>query len=131
MPYLTYTEYKELGFVDIEQTEFDRLIKRASDVLDHVTSDFYVFNDLETDVAFRKNKFKKAVACQIEYFYEMDATNFHGLNEPSTVTIGRTTVSNSVRDSNSQTEQKNDIVSNDVYMYLSKTGLLYKGVGVI
>jgi len=66
MAYLTYDEYKNLGFADIDQTEFDKLLKKAEDVLDSVTRSFYRFHDLETDIPFRRDKFKKALACQIE-----------------------------------------------------------------
>src|SRR5690625_2219091 len=127
MKYLTYEEYKEFGFAELEETEFNKLIKKASDVLNYITRDFYVFQDLETDNEYRKIKFKKAVAAQIEYFYDMGATSSHNLNEPGTVTIGRTTVSKGARNS-TQIEQKESIVSDDVYMYLSGTGLLYRGI---
>jgi len=130
MSYLTYTEYTELGFAEIDQTEFDKLLKRASDVLDAITRDFYVFNDIEDDVPFRRERFKKAVAAQIEYFHDMGATSSHGLNEPSTVTIGRTTVSRG-NSGTSQDETQFSIVSPDVLMYLSGTGLLYRGVRVV
>lgn len=129
MPYLTYEEYKELGFTDIEETEFERLLKRASDVIDGITRHFYRFNDIEKDVPFRREQFKKSIAAQIEYFYEMGATNTHGLQEPSTVTIGRTTLSEGSR--NSQIAPQNDLISKDVYFYLRDTGLLYKGIGVV
>lgn len=129
MPYLTYEEYNQLGFADMEEAEFNKLLPKASDVVDGVTRHFYKFNDLESDAQFRKEQFKKAVAAQIEYFYEMGAANSHGLNEPSTVTIGRTTLTAGSR--NSQTAPQNDLVSKDVYLYLNYTGLLYKGLGVV
>lgn len=128
MPYLTYDEYNELGFTEIEQTEFERLLKRASDAIDGVTRSFYRFNDIEKDVPFRREQFKKAVAAQIEYFHEMGATNSHGLNEPVSVTIGRTTM-NSGNSSNS--DSKSGLISKDVYFYLRDTGLLYSGIGVV
>lgn len=128
MPYLTYNEYQELGFADIEQSEFDRLLKKASDAVDGVTRSFYKFNDMEKDVPWRQEQFKKAVAAQIEYFHEMGATNSHGLNEPSSVTIGRTTMNNG---NSSNTDSRNDLVCKDVYFYLKETGLLYKGLGVV
>lgn len=129
MPYLTYEEYNQLGFVDMEEAEFNKLLPKASDVLDSVTRFFYRENDLESDVPIRKEQFKKAVAAQIEYFYEMGAANSHGLNEPSTVTIGRTTLTAGSR--NSQASPQNDLISKDVYFYLKETGLLYKGLGVV
>lgn len=130
MPYLTYGEYQDLGFVEIEESEFNRLLKRASNAVDGVTRHFYKFNNLSEDVHFRQDQFKKAIAAQIEYFYEMGATNTHGLNEPQTVQIGRTSVSNGSRGSNTQQHQ-NSLISKDTLMYLRDTGLLYKGLGVV
>lgn len=129
MSYLNYEEYKNLGFTDIEETEFERLLKRASDVIDGITRHFYRFNDIEKDVPFRREQIKKAIAAQIEYFYEMGATNTHGLQEPSTVTIGRTTLSEGSK--NSQIALQNNLISKDVYFYLRDTGFLYKGIGVV
>lgn len=131
MPYLTYEEYKNFGFESIEETEFDRLLPKASDVVDNVTSHFYRFNNIEDDVPFRREQFKKAVAAQMEYFHETGATTSYGLNEPSTVQIGRTSMSSGSRGSQGTQAPKNDIVSSEVYMYLAHTGLLYRGVGVI
>src|SRR5690554_4712210 len=129
MEYLTYDEYIELGFPEIGETEFNRLLPKASDVVDSVTRSFYKFNDMDRDVPFRREQFKKAVAAQIQYFHDMGGTSSHELNEAQTVTIGRTTVSTSNRDS-LQKEQKNKLISDDVFMYLRYTGLLYRGVAM-
>lgn len=129
MPYLTYAEYNDFGFSEMEESEFTRLEKRASDVLDGVTRYFYKLKDLEKDAPFRREQFKKAVAVQIEYFNDMGATSTHGMNEPSTVTIGRTSMSQGSRDSQ-QTAPQKSIISDDVYFYLKDTGLLYSGIGV-
>lgn len=129
MPYLTYSEYLDFGFTEIEGTEFQKLLPKASDVIDSITRHFYKFNNLSDDVPFRQEQFKKAVGAQIEYFYEVGATNTHGLQEPSTVTIGRTTLSEGSK--NSQIAPQNDLISKDVYFYLRDTGLLYKGIGVV
>lgn len=129
MPYLTYDEYVDLGFPEIGDTEFNRLLPKASDVVDSVTRFFYKFNDMDSDIPFRREQFKKAVAAQIQYFHDMGATSSHELNEAQTVTIGRTTVSTSNRNS-SQEEQRNKLISDDVFMYLRYTGLLYRGVAM-
>ena len=129
MPYLTYKEYNQLGFADMEETEFNKLLPKASDVLDSVTRFFYRKNDLESDVPIRKEQFKKAVAAQVEYFHETGATTSYGMNEPSTVTIGRTTLS--VGSKSSQIAPSNDLISKDVYLYLKETGLLYRRIGVV
>lgn len=131
MPYLTYDEYNDLGFSEIEETVFNKLVLIAGDVLDHVTRNFYQFNSLDDDVEFRRTKFKKAVAAQVQFFHDMGATSSHELNEPSHVQIGRTAISQNTRSSNSQEETKNNIISNDVYIYLNDTGLLNRSIGVI
>jgi len=129
MPYLTYEEYNQLGFADMEEAEFNKLLPKASDVLDSVTRFFYRENDLESDVPIRKEQFKKAVAAQVEYFHETGATTSYGMNEPSTVAIGRTTLSEGSK--SSQSAPRNDLISKDVYFYLKETGLLYRGIGVV
>lgn len=131
MPYLTYDEYNEFRLSEIEETEFNKLVLIAGDVLDHVTRNFYQFNSLDDDVEFRRTKFKKAVAAQVQFFHDMDATSSHELNEPSHEQIGRTTISQNTRSFNSQEETKNNIISNDVYIYLNDTGLLNRSIGVI
>lgn len=125
MPYLTFEEYNNLGFTSLEEGVFNDLVIRSGDAVDSITRSFYQFNNLEDDVAFRRNQFKKAVASQVEYFLEVGSTTTYGMNEPSSVTIGRT--SQSGGSSNNQT---NTLLSPDVYGYLINTGLLYRGLGV-
>lgn len=128
--YLTYGEYNELGFSGVDESEFDKLIKKAGYAVDSVTRHFYRFNNIEDDVEFRRNQFKLAVAAQVEYFNEMGGTSSHALKEPGTVTIGRTTLSSGGRGSGGQQVDKDLLVSDDVYMYLYSTGLLYRGLDV-
>jgi len=127
MPYLTYEEYLDFGFAEIENAEFQRLLPKASDVIDSITRYFYRYNDIEKDVPFRREQFKKAVACQIEYFHDKGATSTHGINVPLSVQIGRTNISTG------EANQKriNSIIAPDVFMYLKGTGLLYRGIGVM
>lgn len=127
MPYLTYEEYKEFGFADLDESEFSKLLGRASDVIDSVTRHFYKFNNLSDDVPFRQEQFKKAVAAQIEYFHEIGATTSHGINDPLSVQIGRTQMSSGVANQ----KKTNTIFSSDALMYLSDTGLMYRGIGVV
>lgn len=129
MAYLTYQEYIDLGFPEIEESEFYKLLPRASDAIDSVTRSFYKFNDIEQDVPFRREQFKKAIAAQIQYFHDMGGTSSHELETAETVTIGRTTVS-STRGSSTDKTKKNSIISVDALMYLRDAGFLYSGVGV-
>lgn len=125
--YLTYTEYQGFGFTEMDPSEFERLIKKASDVIDSATRFFYRTNELETDVSIRKEQFKKAIAAQVEYFNEIGSTTDYGMNEPSSVQIGRTSMSAGGRNSNQA--QKNSVLSNDAADYLNSVGLLYRGLG--
>jgi len=127
MPYLTFEEYQDIGFSDVTVDDFPKLERKASDVLDSVTRDFYQHHDLETDVPLRRDKFKSAVAAQIEYFNDMGGTSAHELNNPLSVSIGRKSISSGAKNQ----AKLNTIVADDVYMYLRNTGLLYSGIGVI
>nr|WP_289038276.1 hypothetical protein [uncultured Allobacillus sp.] len=127
MAYLTYEEYKDLALLELDQTEFERLLPEASKAIDSITHYFYRQNDLESDVNFRRVQFKNAVVCQIEYFHDMGATSTHELNSPLTVNMGRTQVMTGVENQ----KKRNSLIAPDVYMYLSHTGLLYSGVSTI
>lgn len=127
MPYLTYEDYQFWGTASVDEQNFPKLLQKASDVVDSVTRSFYQFNDIEQDAPFRREQFKKAVAAQVDYFADSGATNAHGLNSPLSVSIGRTQISNGATNQN----KLNTIVSDDVYMYLKDTGLLYRGIGVM
>lgn len=126
MPYIDYQYYTdEFKGASLDESTFSSLVIKASDAIDSITGNFYQFNDLETDGAFRKSKFKKAVASQVEYFHEVGSTTTYGMNEPSSVTIGRTSQSGG-----SSNSQINTLLSPDVIRYLNDTGLLYRGLGV-
>ena len=127
MPYLTYEEYQTIGFSEVTEADFPKYERKASDVLDTITRDFYQHHDLESDVPLRKDKFKAAVAAQIDYFNDMGGTSSHELNNPLSVSIGRTSISSGAKNQ----ARLNNIVADDVYMYLRNTGLLYSGIEVI
>lgn len=130
MDYLTYEEFKKLSNADIDETTFDSLIKKASAVLNTVTSYFYVKNDIEKDNEWRVNQFKQALCAQIEYFNEVGSTTFEGINQvPQSFSAGRTSVTNTSR-SNTSNESKS-LVAEDVYIYLEGTGLLYSAISVL
>lgn len=129
MAYLTYEEYAKLGYEDMSANEFDQLIGKASDFIDSQTRNFYQFKKLEEDIPFRRDKFKKAVALQVEYMYQTGATSSYDVNTPQTWSIGRTSVSEASRYSNTGRNEAPSIVSDDALLALSGTGLLYRGLG--
>lgn len=129
MPYLTLSEYLTYSSHTLEQAEFDKLESKASDVLNYITRNFYVYNDILADVDFRRDAFKKAVAAQIDYFVVRGATSSFELNQASSVQIGRTQMSTGAN--NQKQQNNNPLVSDDVYVLLAYTGLLYSGLGTL
>lgn len=130
MSYLTFEEFKDLSNVEVDEKEFEKLIKKASAILDNITSYFYVKNDIEEDNEWRANQFKQALCAQIEYFDELDATTFESMNKaPQSFSAGRTSVTNASRTNSNENEGK-PLVAEDVYVFLEGTGLLYRGVAV-
>lgn len=127
--YLTFEEYKEFGYSEMIEEEFTRLIGKAADFMDSQTRNFYQFTELETDMKFRKNKFKKAVALQVEYMHDSGATSSYDANTPQSWSIGRTSVSEASRYSNTGKNEAPSIICEDSILMLSGTGLLYRGVG--
>lgn len=129
MPYLTYEEYQNFGFTEIDEPKFNELIQKAGDVIDGITRHFYGFNDIEKDVPFRRKQFKKAVGAQLEYFSVVGSTNYEEINSaPQTFQAGRTAVSNTSRFNASGRNEKKSIVSEDALLYLRDTGLLHRGM---
>ena len=131
MSYLTYSEYTGFGFSEIDEVAFDNLVKKAGDVIDSVTRHFYKFNDIDKDVPFRREQFKKAVGAQIEYFHQLGATTYESINAtPQTFSAGRTSVSNASRFNPGGKNESKSLAAEDALMYLSETGLLYRGISV-
>lgn len=131
MSYLTYKEFKELNSADVDEETFSKLLLKASAILDNITNHFYIKNDIEKDNKWRVKKFKQALCSQIEYFNELGATTFEGINStPQTFTAGRTSVSNSSRYNSGGRNESKSLVAEDVYVYLEGTGLLFAGIGV-
>lgn len=132
MDYLTFEEFKSLaGSSDDLMPQFEVNIRKASAILDNVTDNFYQFHDINEDkVSFRVERFKLALCAQIEYFNEMGANTFEGINKaPQTVSMGRTSVSNGSRYNASGANESKSLIAEDVYTYLEGTGLLYRGSG--
>lgn len=133
MPYLTYEEFKELteDTVQITDSEFKKLLPKATALLDNITSHFYQRIDISKDNEWRVRQFKLGLCAQIEYFHDLGATTFESINNsPQTFQAGRTSVSNASRYNPSGANESKPLIAEDVYIYLEGTGLLYAGVGV-
>ena len=121
--YLTYAEYKDFELSSMTQEEFLNLVERASDFLDSRTRSFYRFNDLEIDIDFRKKKFKKAVALQVEYMFRAGASGTLDMQTPQTWSVDGMSVG--AREAG---KSQLSIISQDAMTVLSGTGLLYRGL---
>jgi len=124
---LSHKGYNHLNsFRTIADSEvYYGLLYKAADVLFHVTNGFYEKNDFETDEEARKNAYLKALACQIEYFYETGQTTTTGLNStPQVMDLGRTKVSMMAHVAGDGSTVKKPIVCPDLHLYLDGTGLV-------
>ena len=131
MAYITFDEYKELTAAANDNIDkFNANLSKASVVIDNITNNFYQFNDLETDkVKFRADRFKLALCAQIDYFIEVGGNTFEAVNKaPQSFSVGRTSISSGSRSNASGQNETNQLVAEDVYIYLEGTGLLYRGV---
>ena len=131
MAYITFDEYKELTAAANDNVDkFNANLSKASAVIDNITNNFYQFNDLETDkVKFRADRFKLALCAQIDYFIEVGGNTFEAVNKaPQSFSVGRTSISSGSRNNASGQNETNQLVAEDVYIYLEGTSLLYRGV---
>ncbi|MCG1000319.1 hypothetical protein LHT10_04085 [Lactococcus lactis] len=125
MAYLTFPEYQKFGYQEVTEDDFKRLVVRASDVIDIRTRNFYRFHDLESDIEFRKNQFKKAIALQIERMAILGAVSTAEIDSPTNWSLDGVSVTNG--GSGASGDNAMSIVSDDALELLSMTGLLYRG----
>jgi len=126
MPYIDYDYYSnDYQGVEIDSLSFEVLVKRASDVIDVITSDHITNIGFDTMHERIKEKIKKATAAQVEFMHlNGGAQAVHGNSGISSASIGGFSYSaSSEGDSNNK-------ISPSVIDYLRLTGLLYKGVNV-
>lgn len=132
MSYLTFEEFKTLtGKTEEYKETFDKYLLKATAIIDNVTEYFYQKNSIVDDqIAFRVKQFKLALCSQIVYFGEVGSDTYESINNtPQTFSAGRTSVSNSSRYNPSGQNESKSLVSEDIYIYLEGTGLLYRGRG--
>lgn len=139
MAYLTRDEYLEQAHATEASLpdNFDDILDRASDYLDQITSDYYVYHDLESDrFTLRATRFKRALVRQIQYMINAGVTSQDDFERQATSisqTIGKTAISRNYS-SNGTTasgETANSIISADTLSALRGTGLLNGGIGYV
>lgn len=125
MDYLTYPEYLELGFDEIDK--FDELYKRAEMTINLYIRNFYTYKDFESDFKPRKEAVKNAIAYQIYYLDRSGITTAEEKQSLSSVTIGRTSVSYQ-NSSQSISKGSKYNLSLDAENWLRLAGFGYSGV---
>lgn len=126
MAYLTLKEYRDLSDVLIDEETFNKLYKIANRTLSFETNDYFDYHDFNDASEWVQNKYKEAITLQIEHMYTTKQTSTHSVNsQPVTVSLGRTSVSS--RNGQSNKTERKSLISEDVLMVLSNTGLLYRG----
>lgn len=131
MPYLTHEEYKLLGFEGLTDVEFNKLLPKASAVLDNVTNNAFHKVPMLLVNSWIVERFKLALCSQIAYFNELGSSTFEGINNsPQSFSAGRTSVSNASRFNPSGENESKSLVAEEVFIYLEGTGLLFSGVSV-
>nr|DAX69980.1 MAG TPA: Putative Head Tail Connector Protein [Caudoviricetes sp.] len=125
MDYLTYPEYLELGFDEIDK--FDELYKRAEMTINLYIRNFYAYKDFSSDFEPRKQAVKNAVANQIAYLERTGVMTAEEKQSLASVTVGRTTVSyqNSTQ---TATAGKHYNLCLDAENWLNMAGFNYSGV---
>lgn len=114
-------------FSEVDGLFLKKAIRKAENLFDVITLRFYDTTTFDADVEWRKKAVKQAILAQVEYFIETGETTAEGLNStPQSISIGRTRVTTVHGNSAKSTKQ---IGCEEFYLYLSGTGLLYRGVG--
>jgi len=121
-----YYDNVYLGATIVDADEFERLAKRASEVVDQLTH--YRIKNLDDLVEPIRERVKQAVCAQIEFYvlnggYEATMQQ----SDLQSVSIGSFSYAQSGSTSESLT---NAPIGKNVLGYLSQTGLLYSGIGV-
>ena len=113
-----YNKFK--SFKSITDSEiYYHLYSKATDVLLNVTHRYFEKNEFNNTTPDRQLAYLKALACQIEYFYETGETTTTGLNTtPQVMDLGRTKVSMMAHVNEEGTVIPKSIICPDIYLYL-------------
>lgn len=131
MAYITkeYYETDYLGSANLDDKDFNRLAKRASDVIDAVTSYRLLGNTLPKQPIFIQEQVRRATAAQLEFLVINGEAAAMGAGGFGQVSAGNFSYGDKAgADALSRDQQ---MTSAAVINYLLPTGLLYQGVGVL
>ena len=134
MAYLTYEEYQQLHFQDINEESFGKVLMRATMAINSVTNFRLLKDDKLMDdwPDWMKEQFKQAVGLQMEYVAKTGietAADARDMGNISSSSIGDTAISTGKSDAGSSDTSL--YLSPDVVSILGALGLLYKGVAYV
>ena len=125
-----------MDFATLTEEQFKDQYNDAKLLIDNLTNDYYVMNDVSDDLSsdvpffvYRATQYQKAIAYQCEFavtsgastIYEQKADNL------KTVSVGRTSLSTDGNSISDATYGNTGVVTTAVDL-LARTGLLYRGV---
>lgn len=125
--YLTQEEYVALNLGTAPE-DYDVLERRAEIELNRITRSFYVTTDLDSDVKWRREPFKLAMAFQINHMHTSKLTTAQAVADNPVRTsqsVGGTTINKEFAKSS---KADATLLSLDAKQTLYGTGLLYSGV---
>ena len=132
--FLTYDEYKNIVGTQINEDDFNGLVNKAADIISSVCRFFYLSGDdlINDELQWRANKFKNAIAYQIDYMHKNGYTSAsdisNGTLEADSLSIGRTSISGGKSGATATSKTASLLgISEDSYITLRHTGLLYRG----
>ena len=128
MAYVTPEYYVETYKGVDAHADLERLLERASDIIDMATSNKLQIIPLENYPDFVQEQVKKAVCSQVEYFISMGGyeTVMTGESEIGNASLG----SFSYKEKNENRDRSVALISPSALQYLKSTGLLYSGIEV-
>lgn len=125
---ITYEEYRALSPEPVNNSTFDKLLIVAVRLLNYETNNFYEYYDFINDGSWRQGKVKEALTLQIDYMNKTKMTTTNEMNnQPTSIQLGSTSISYGTNQSSSNSNTNKKLISDDVLMVLSSTGLLYSG----
>lgn len=130
MPYITkeYYENEYHGVTTLEEADFNRLARRAGDVIDIITNHKLVHLELSKQPIFIQEQVKKAIAAQIDYLVTSGESNAMGAGGFGQASAGNFSYGDKAGVEGLSREQQ--MTSGAVIQHLMPTGLMYQGIDV-
>lgn len=133
---MNFKDYQALGFSKLTQPQFESQLSDATYLIDNLTGDFYVMNDLIDDLTsvvsffvYRGKQYEKAIALQCEFAEQAGASTplEQSMGAPKNITVGKSTLTYDSNAIVTATYGSTGVVKTAVDI-LARTGLLSRVV---